>query len=558
MIERPTIYPFWMFIADPVLNVIHILERSGCAMAPSDIKTPLKANGFVVLMESESDLINCLNSIGYVNCNFLLTNKPDTLLVIPQSATEDRGVGSTPQPMIPLIPPQKCKDGKVQRLATYNLEMWKYMVRTFHNFADKIGCKIDVINPHLTAFAPVFNADVLTVVFYSAPGVIIESSGLARLKNVKSLFGIDIPEDSHAGDLVIPTEIPFGAQDIRDAGNLVGLLVGTTFYILNDLPHLYKGNGYVTSILEGFLLAVEPFIVNRIARESMIIRALAKDQRDTYIRMCSRRIDDTKRRAETELRNAEHLVESLSAQCVEAIRIRDLNRVVAAKMTELGLNNSYGVEYDNLFKVPNVESIRLQEDCMTIFTKTLFSLCLKDGTRRSFGKFKITITPNKLDMENMTRKVIMLDHPHQYGPGRFCWGNITSMITQLQGAYEYATLANVVIDFLQSVHEDDTFGSRVVKWPVATAAEIEAVKEGAVVVVIDDGTSAHLPIQNTNSSVESSILQRSDSTSRRLDSTPPISLVEIDRFHEELALEGGDLAEAFTNFVSTYTDTERR
>ena len=57
--------------------------------------------------------------------------------------------------------------------------------------------------------------------------------------------------------------------------------------------------------------------------------------------------------------------------------------------------------------------------------------------------------------------------PHVFHNGRPCLGNMTEVIPELVANYEFAALAMVAIQFIESVNVNDSAGMHINKWPVA-------------------------------------------------------------------------------------------
>jgi len=94
-----------------------------------------------------------------------------------------------------------------------------------------------------------------------------------------------------------------------------------------------------------------------------------------------------------------------------------------------------------------------------VYTNELFA-CGK-----LMGKFliKIDTRTKGIKIYNLTKTVNGASHPH-VRDNDACFGNVASMITSAAENKEYTILIPIIIEFLQTADEDDSWGSLIKEW----------------------------------------------------------------------------------------------
>ena len=70
-----------------------------------------------------------------------------------------------------------------------------------------------------------------------------------------------------------------------------------------------------------------------------------------------------------------------------------------------------------------------------------------------------------LSIENLTGKCDGYDHPNIDTNGTVCLGNLSEGVAKLLAAYDFAVLAQVLIQFLRNYNEYDPY-HRIYNWPM--------------------------------------------------------------------------------------------
>ena len=201
--------------------------------------------------------------------------------------------------------------------------------------------------------------------------------------------------------------------------------------------------------------------------------------RAKYLEVCQARIETTKKNHEEQARLHEANVKNLREQLIESVRQGEVARKLYDSIMKgtAGDSARYGAEFDAFCRFPNVERVLFQGEAFIIYTKLLFFTDPRTKKVHELGKMKIRIdqSDGEVRFTNMTRVVTGMNpkmhHPHVFGDGHACWGNVESAVTQLISTFEYAALAQVLFSFLESVNVDDPAGTECANWPLAKTAE---------------------------------------------------------------------------------------
>lgn len=260
----------------------------------------------------------------------------------------------------------------------------------------------------------------------------------------------------------------------------VGELVGNNLYIHHDLCH--HGTDQEIQIFR--LLLEEVVAEMQLSPEKKAERqrkmqeeALARF-RGIYVVECGRRLQKAFKETQRSLEESVRKQEEYSKLLTESIRAEANLRRKLEQLAEVQKNSvpQFGQEFDRLLMVPKIKTVRVQEGMLSVFTEYLYTNRLKkDGTVRELGEYRIDVptaggTPK---IFNLTRTVGGHPHPHHAENNEPCLGNIKEGIAKLVGAYEYSVVAQILIQFLESINEEDSYGKRVYEWPVKPAGKEE-------------------------------------------------------------------------------------
>lgn len=143
----------------------------------------------------------------------------------------------------------------------------------------------------------------------------------------------------------------------------------------------------------------------------------------------------------------------------------------------------FGIEYDNLLKVPKVTDVKVENGEIRVFTRTLYC---RDGygNWREIGAFRISLNPKEKSprWHNLTRQVnafkVGMQAPHVWPEGHACLGNTVTTFETLFNSQQWAIAAALAIEFVESVNIGDAAGKHIGSWPLGTPpADVEAKTE---------------------------------------------------------------------------------
>lgn len=273
-----------------------------------------------------------------------------------------------------------------------------------------------------------------------------------------------------------------GCVLVDEGGVEFGQMVDDTvylFYPLTDDDYPFKWAGKGPSALYRRML--EEVVFYRTATKEQLeerVRAIGERNKarfqESYARLCTRRVDqmignsrNAIERNPNKVREYQQLIVQLVRESAEAqTRIDYLvnNREEAAKR--------YVNDFDKLFDSPKVVDVRVNGDRIQVFTKTLYCVDPRSNLTHEIGAFRIDIHINGgVRWHNLTRTVnghwSGCQAPHINSNGEACLGNMEEVIPQLTADYEFAALAMVCIQFVESVNVNDSAGQYINRWPVA-------------------------------------------------------------------------------------------
>lgn len=300
-----------------------------------------------------------------------------------------------------------------------------------------------------------------------------------RVSTPESMWGISV---SYFEDFSLPPDA--ASRVIRESGNIpVAQIVGRNLYIFHDICH--KGTQQDLDIFQRICEEAVALLTKteeqRKKREKDLWEKLHISSRQLYAEVCKQRVlsagDSLKKRV-TDLTGE---VRALSDQLFQKTRELDLTRKALEKFEQNltitdDMLEKFGEEFDQYFSNKLILGVVVTQDCIEIFTDTLYCEDPRTHILHELGKFKIVIytSPEQLGnirAFNMTRTVSgyysnqHAGHVDNYG--RPCFGNAGQIVADLCASRDMFTLANYMIAYLQSVNVDDGAGNWIKSFPVA-------------------------------------------------------------------------------------------
>ena len=122
-----------------------------------------------------------------------------------------------------------------------------------------------------------------------------------------------------------------------------------------------------------------------------------------------------------------------------------------------------------------VTNIEVDDKKIKVFTDTLYCTDPRTDILHEIGEFRIEISFNgKEDCVrwfNLTRDINGnmpdMQAPHVFKNGKACLGNAAEIFPELIANFEFAAVALVAIQFIESVNTDDSAGKHIDSWPIA-------------------------------------------------------------------------------------------
>ncbi|MCK5085666.1 hypothetical protein KAK05_03070, partial [Candidatus Parcubacteria bacterium] len=135
----------------------------------------------------------------------------------------------------------------------------------------------------------------------------------------------------------------------------------------------------------------------------------------------------------------------------------------------------YALEFDKLMGSRGVTNIEVDDKKIKVFTDTLYCTDPRTDILHEIGEFRIEISFNgKEDCVrwfNLTRNIdgnkSNMQAPHVFKNGKACLGNAAEIFPELIANFEFAAVALVAIQFIESVNTDDSAGKHIDSWPIA-------------------------------------------------------------------------------------------
>lgn len=341
-----------------------------------------------------------------------------------------------------------------------------------------IGVDVSIYVPHNSTKDPV-NNDKINIIIWSA------KSGPNGKDVPERIWGI--PVDCR--DKAFP---PTQAKEniIYDGDYAVAELVdGNNLYIFHDIVH--KGTDsemkIFRMILENSLKIISPDVFAEILRKKELEKEFQQElsqkkmskyhdvMKKHYVDICLERFSNQVKEMEGEVESGKDEIQELQNDLIEKIReTQDLEkRLSHLKGEKKEIKKELEVEFEKLLEVPKVLNVLTNADGLVeVFTDTLYCKDPRTNNVHEIGKFKISISQSGgLRWENLTRRVDAYKDrqmaPHIWSDGKACLGNMDSVFPELLANYEYSILAQMAIQFVESVNVDDAAGKHINKWPIA-------------------------------------------------------------------------------------------
>lgn len=274
-----------------------------------------------------------------------------------------------------------------------------------------------------------------------------------------------------------------GMHPIMDGSYCVAEIFEDALYIHHDLCHYGWDSELMIfrKILEETANILKNPDLITAAREDRLRRNVKN-----YIDLCHKGAADKIKELERELRHAEESVEEFRAKFISNMRKVDQLSAEIPKLSELtdDTKDKFSKDYQRLCGFSDVIDIKVLPEKMEIYTNDLFCTNPKTGLKHWMGRFKITIDARGRNggviWKNLSFTIDgyedKMQAPHVFYHGGACLGSLQEIIPQYLAKWDFATLTQLAISFIQSVNVDDVAGSKIPYWPIAES-DLEKAKE---------------------------------------------------------------------------------
>ncbi len=193
--------------------------------------------------------------------------------------------------------------------------------------------------------------------------------------------------------------------------------------------------------------------------------------RARYIELCSARLGDMAKQAMAKINNRK-----LKLGPAQEVFVKNARHhfVGSTSLPEDALKQRFADEYDRLIAVDKVKAVRVTNGALLVFTHPLIATNPQGGKRHELGEYMIVIRTDGVDdgvrWFNSTRRVRTvqpgMNAPRVYPDGTACIDEIKETLLELIAQFEFATVAELAIQFVETVGEDD-LSKFIDKWPPA-------------------------------------------------------------------------------------------
>ncbi|HEY9788363.1 MAG TPA: hypothetical protein V6D17_23440 [Candidatus Obscuribacterales bacterium] len=196
--------------------------------------------------------------------------------------------------------------------------------------------------------------------------------------------------------------------------------------------------------------------------------------RSNYIKLCAQRQNDELAVSRKELKAKKELLQTMQQSLVRVAR----QSVVNALRDKEACAAHFREQFQRLKQVQGVRSVFVNDSSLMIYTDLLFAQRATSNQRFELGEFLILIRFDGEDEPvrwfNLTRRVDALrpemNAPYVFSDGSPCTTEVKETLLELIGQLELAVVAELAIQFLETI-EDDELGRYADCWPRADSAK---------------------------------------------------------------------------------------
>lgn len=286
-----------------------------------------------------------------------------------------------------------------------------------------------------------------------------------------SIFGIS---GGHARDVS-----QFGIWDegypIMDGHVEVGAIDDNNLYIYHDVGH-YRGAD-ANKLFTRYMQEAAKVLKNGCTFDEDAMRKI-------YASYCMKRVEEERSTIASRILSMKQTAESHQRELIAALRDVQVMEVRQRSIENISSEEEerFSEEFDKLKDIHLVEKVMIRSPSLMVETGMIKVKDTRTDVVHDIGKFHINI-----NMDNSTLKIKNkswtvdgsegrgMNAPHVFGDGLPCLGNMSAVIPELVGRYDFSAAVMVIIQYLESVNLDDAAGVCLHYWPISKE---EAEKHG--------------------------------------------------------------------------------
>jgi len=257
------------------------------------------------------------------------------------------------------------------------------------------------------------------------------------------------------------------------------LIEETNLYIHHDICHhgTDRELEIFRHILEETVIELTVSPEEKAERQKKLAEKKRERARQAYAQECSARLQKSLAELENKISNGNAKMRELQQSIVNTIRsVKESQLQLEHLASYRGKTHElYGQEFDKLLTVKGVRDVNISSGIITVFTDILHCVDPRTDRRHEIGAFRIEIytdgSNDGVHWYNLTRLVegykAEMQAPHVFPDGKACLGSAQEVFPELIANYEFAAVAMLAIQFIESVNTDDSAGEHINKWPIA-------------------------------------------------------------------------------------------
>ena len=245
--------------------------------------------------------------------------------------------------------------------------------------------------------------------------------------------------------------------------------------ILGNNVYIFLSSMTVLSNLE-FMQSIVREIVRLVSLSDEDKSKFMKEEaKKSYIGLCSSRSERLGVIVEDTINDLSEEVEHKKAELTDLIRRLSQEKLIKESMKkkiEIPVEK-WEDEFNNLFKINNLQSIFVQDGIISVNTDVLYCKDPRSGKLHEIGRFLINIDTGNgyIEWSNKDRLVRNMQAPHIFEDGHACMGNSEEIFADLIAKFEFPLAIMMAINFVEDVNVDDQVGGFVDHWPEAKLDE---------------------------------------------------------------------------------------